>query len=109
MNTVTNTLLLRENPPSSDGGTRTNGETPKGTRQVENRNTGTPTPQFEDMTEPELEELFDMFEYDTPLWGMMGTGDETPFWPVAFAAAGILALITLALAGKRKKRRGSRE
>ena len=102
--TVTNTLLLRETPPGNDDTGRPNGDTPKGTTQVENRNTGTPVPPFEDLSEPELEELFDMFEYNTPLWGMMGTGDETPFWPMAFAAAGALALVTVFILTRKRRK-----
>ena len=51
-----------------------------------------------------MEELFDVFDYDTPLWGMMGTGDETPFWPMAFAAAGALALVTVFILTRKRRK-----
>ena len=93
---VTNTLQLDEQP-QGDGG-----DTPKGVT-LDNRNTGTPLPGFGQLTEAELEELYDVFGYGTPLWGILPTGDETPAWPYAFAAAGALALLALVLM-KRKRR-----
>ena len=85
--------------------TTTSRYTPMGVVVVESRNSGTPVPRFEDKTESELEELFDLFDYDTPLWGMLGTGDETPVWPYAFGGAGALALVgAIVLAAKRRKK-----
>ena len=60
------------------------------------RKTGSPPPKFRKLREEELDELLDLFEYETPLWGgLLGTGDETPVWPYAFAGAGLLAVIGL--------------
>ncbi|MBR6890389.1 MAG: Cna B-type domain-containing protein, partial [Clostridia bacterium] len=105
---VLNTLLMKERPKGDETESERpdsgNTDTPKGLKTVENRDTGTPTPSFEEMTEAEMEELFDMFGYDTPLWGMMGTGDETPAWPWAFGGAGALALIALAILTRRRRR-----
>ena len=62
------------------------------------------------MTEEELEELFDLFGYGTPLWGeLLGTGDETPLAPWLFAGLGILALAALMLTGRRRRAAGSRK
>ena len=56
------------------------------------------------LTEEALEELIDLFDYETPLFGMLlGTGDELPVYPFAFAGVGALALIAL-LAADRKRR-----
>ena len=63
-----------------------------------------PPPPLEDETEEELEELVDLFDYDTPLFGMMKTGEETPMWPFISAAVGLLAILTLILMGRKKKR-----
>lgn len=96
---VINELLIRGDS------TTVSRYTPMGTTVVRNRNSGTPVPRFEDKTESELEEMFDLFDYDTPLWGMLGTGDETPVWPYAFGGAGALALIgAVILAIRRKKK-----
>lgn len=59
---------------------------------------------FEKLTVEELDELTDLFDYDTPLWGtLLGTGDETPVWPYAFAGIGALALIALLAMNRRRR------
>ena len=50
------------------------------------------------------EELIDLFDYNTPLWGMMGTGDETPVYPYVFGGAGVLAVVALLVFGKKRKK-----
>ena len=57
------------------------------------------------LTEMELEDLIDLFDYGTPLFGLLGTGDELPVYPFFFGGIGIAALIALAVVS-RKKRRG---
>ena len=101
---VTNTLL-DDTPAAPD----TQGTTGEGelvpTGRIPNRNTGTPAPGFEGLGEQELEELFDLFGYGTPLWGeLMPTGDETPAWPFAFAGAGLMALLAVLFIGKKRRR-----
>ena len=60
---------------------------------------------FNKLTAEELDELTDLFEYDTPLWGgLLGTGDETPVWPYAFAGAGMLAVAALLVLRRRRRR-----
>ena len=66
--------------------------------------TGTPRPPFEDKTEEELEEMFDLFDYETPLWGaLLQTGDDIPAYPFVFGGIGLAALLALALLNRRKK------
>ena len=81
----------------------TRGDTPKGDGET-NRNTSTPKPNFGSKSEGELEDLFDLFDYNTPLWGMMGTGDETPVYPYVFGGAGVLAVVALLVFGKKRKK-----
>ena len=64
---------------------------------------GTPAPNYEGLSDEELEELFDMFGYGTPLYGMLGTGDETPLYPFVFGGIGLLALTLLLVLKKRGK------
>ena len=67
------------------------------------------SPKFGRLNMEELEDLIDLFGYDTPLWGgLLGTGDETPVWPFAFAGAGLLAVIALLATGKRRRRGAAR-
>ena len=44
-----------------------------------------------EMTDEELEEMFDLFDYGTPLYGILGTGDEVPAWVWACGGGGLLA------------------
>ena len=71
--------------------------------EVLTRKTGSSRPRYEDYTEEELEELFDLFGYGTPLFGMLDTGDETPAYPFVFAGIGVIAL-AVALFIRRKRR-----
>ena len=96
---VTNTLINRK-PGDTE---RPNDNVPMGVWELQSRHTGTPVPPFSGMDEAELEELFDLFGYGTPLWGMLGTGDETPVWPFAFGGIGALALIALAILKKKRR------
>ena len=99
---LTNTLLLRDRPPKGEDDFG-RGDIPMGTVEIERRNSGTPVPRYDTVTEGQFEDMFNLFDYDTPLWGMLGTGDETPAWPYAFAGAGALALIALAILKKKRK------
>ena len=62
---------------------------------MKSRHTASSRPKFERMTEEEFEDLLDMLDYGTPLWGMLGTGDETPAYPFVFAGIGAAAIIAL--------------
>jgi len=75
-------------------------------QEVPTRGTGTQLPSFEERSEEELEELFDLFGYGTPLWGqLLGTGDETPIYPYIFGGVGVLAVaLLLILTGKRRRK-----
>ena len=59
---------------------------------------------FDAYTEEELEELLDLFDYDTPLWGgLLGTGDDLPIYPFVFGAIGALAVILLVVTDRRRR------
>jgi hypothetical protein len=77
---------------------------PRKPEDIPNRKTGTPVPSFEGMGDEELEDLFDMFGYGTPLYGMFGTGDSIPAWVWTCGSCGLLALALAILLGKRRKR-----
>ena len=70
---------------------------------VESRKTKTRRPNFKGMTEEEFDDLLDMFDYATPLWGMLGTGDETPVYPFVFGGVGVIALIGLLISRRKRK------
>ena len=63
------------------------------------------------LQEEELEDLVDLFDYGTPLWGeLLKTGDETPIYPFIFGGVGVAALaalILLTVFGKKKKEEGA--
>ena len=60
------------------------------------------------LTEEQLENLIELFEYGVPLWGaLLKTGVETPAYPFVSAGVGLAALVAL-LAGSRKRRKSSR-
>ena len=44
------------------------------------------------MSDEELEELFDIFGYNTPLYDILGTGDQIPVWVWICVGIGILAV-----------------
>ena len=104
---ITNTLFDNptpdepEEPDKPDTPPTPNTPTP----EIPTRKTGTPPPAFEDLGDEELEELFDLFGYDTPLFGMLGTGDEVPAWVWACGAGGIAALAAALILGRKKKKR----
>ena len=55
------------------------------------------------MDEEELEELLDLFDYGTPLFGMLQTGDDIPAYPFVFGGIGLAALLALALLSRKRK------
>lgn len=68
------------------------------------RDTVTPEPEFTKYSQAELEELLQLFGYDTPLWGgLLRTGDETPTYPYVFAGTGLLALMLLLVLSRRRR------
>ena len=100
---VTNSPIDRGVPPTpTEDGQTPLPNVPEKPEDVPERNSGTPIAHFEEMSDEELEELFDMFSYGLPLYGILQTGDETPLYPFIFGSAGILALL---LALRKKKRR----
>lgn len=91
-----NTWLTNEKPPED-------GDTPKGNPPT--RKTTSDQPPVEDLTEEEFDELFDVLDYNTPLWGqLLGTGDETPIYPYIFGGVGVLAIIALLVFGRKRKK-----
>ena len=69
-----------------------------------NRKTGTPWPNFGKFTEQMFSDLLMLLNYDTPLFGMLATGDETPVYPYVFGGIGVLALAAWLLTVRRKRR-----
>ncbi|MBQ8159933.1 MAG: Cna B-type domain-containing protein [Clostridia bacterium] len=52
------------------------------------------------------DELFELLDYDTPLWGgLLGTGDETPAYPYIFGGAGLLIVALLLILGKKREKK----
>lgn len=89
------------NSPTTPGGPTPN--VPTRPEDIPDRKTGTPVPKFEDKTDEELEELFDIFGYGTPLYGILGTGDYIPVWVWVCAGVGIVAVILFIAMGRKKK------
>ena len=59
---------------------------------------------FRDKAEEELEELIDLFGYETPLFSnLLETGDETPLYPLIFTFAGCLTLLLFFIINKKIK------
>ena len=58
-------------------------------------------PNFSQYTDEELEELFNFWGYDTPLYGMLQTGDEIPIEIILIGLIGILCLIVYFILRKR--------
>ena len=50
---------------------------------------------FKGLTEEQFEELLDMPDYETPLYGMLQTGDETPPYIFYLLAIGIICILFL--------------
>ena len=75
-------------------------------------NPGNPTirrstriPPFNELTEESLEDLLDLFDYNTPLFGrLLGTGDVMPFYPFIFGGIGIAAVLILIITGRKKEK-----
>lgn len=60
---------------------------------------------YEELGEEELEQLLDLFGYNTPLWNnLLKTGDDLPIYPFIFAGIGAAAVMILFVSGR--KRRG---
>ena len=92
-----------DSPTPTPTGTTPN--TPQRPEDIPDRTTGTPVPPFEDKSDEELEDLFDIFGYSTPLYGMLGTGDYIPVWVWVCSGAGVLAIILIIVTGRKKKKR----
>ena len=90
---LTNTLLDTEKPGQ-----------PGEEDYIEGRKSATRAPKFKKMTEEELEELLELLDYGTPLWGMLGTGDETPAYPFVFGGIGALAVVAYILVQRKRRR-----
>ena len=91
---INTSLVPPNNPP----------RTPRG--DVPKRNTNTTPPPLAGKTEEEMDELMDMLDYNTPLWGqLLGTGDETPVYPYVFGGVGAAAIIALAVFGRKRKKK----
>ena len=58
-------------------------------------------PDFSQFTDEELEELFDMWGYEIPLYGMLQTGDEIPVEIYLLGLIGLCALIIAILLRKK--------
>jgi len=58
-------------------------------------------PDFSQFTDEELEELFDMWGYETPLYGMFQTGDEVPIENYFMALIGFAILVIMFLTSKK--------
>ena len=95
---------MPESPPPTPGGTTPN--VPQRPEDIPDRGTGTPVPHFEDKSDEELEELFDIFGYNTPLYGILGTGDQIPVWVWICVGIGILAIVLFVVLGRKKKSKG---
>ena len=50
---------------------------------------------FKGLTEEQFDELLDMPDYETPLYGMLQTGDETPSYVFYLLAIGIICILLL--------------
>ena len=59
-------------------------------------------PDFSVFTEAELEELFELFEYNTPLYGMLQTGDEVPIEIIVCVIIGLCSLLIYLVLKKKK-------
>ena len=79
-------------------------ELPEARYNPGNRKTGTPWPNFGKFTEQMFSDLLMLLNYDTPLFGMLATGDETPVYPYVFGGIGALALAAWLLTERRKRR-----
>ncbi|MBR1820679.1 MAG: Cna B-type domain-containing protein, partial [Clostridia bacterium] len=97
---VTNVLVVPEKP--EDDGT-TERYSFDEDLLAKARGTSTPAPGFAGLGQTEMDELMDLLDYGTPLWGaLMGTGDETPAYPFVFGGIGVLALAILLITRKKR-------
>ena len=60
---------------------------------------------FDSFTAEELEELIHVFDYSTPLYNILGTGNEIPLYIYLAGAAGLTALVLLIFLTIRQKRK----
>ena len=61
-------------------------------------------PPFQQFDEGELADMFSLFDYGVPLYGMLlGTGLEVPMYPFVFGGCGVLAIVLLIVFGRKKK------
>ena len=57
-------------------------------------------------TEEQLEDLVEMDDYQTPLWGdLLQTGDDLPLYPFVFGGLGVLSLLALLVLDLRKRKK----
>ena len=69
----------------------------------------TEPPPFEELTEEELEELLELVDYNTPLFGqLLGTGDDIPVYPFIAGGVGLAAVLVFLILGKKQKRAGGK-
>ena len=62
-----------------------------------------PKPDFSQFTDEELEKLFDIWGYETPLYGgLLQTGDEMPIWVLYAGGIGSLSALIAILLKKKK-------
>ena len=58
---------------------------------------------FDDFSMEDLEELLDISDYETPLFGILGTGNDIPVYIFVLGGVGILAILLLVIFGRKKK------
>ena len=63
-----------------------------------------PSKTYEELSEENLEQLLDLYDYNTPLFGgLLGTGDKMPIYPFVFGGIGVAAVLLLIIFGRRRK------
>lgn len=61
---------------------------------ITNRDKDSRLQQYRNMTEEELENIIDLFDYQVPLYGdLLATGDNLPIYPFIFGGISILILL----------------
>ena len=64
-------------------------------------------PPFNQYTEEELEDFLTILDYDTPLVGMLGTGDDLPVYPFVFGGIGLIAAACALILGRKGKEKNA--